>query len=167
MYPRHPEHLKTFDYIGPYRYFLTFCTHERRARFMKADAVRLVHEQILRAASDNGFAVLAYCYMPDHLHLLVDGRTDTCDCKRFISLAKQFSGYYFQQATGERLWQRYGFEKTLRGEHASVSVARYIVENPIRAGLVNNALEYPFAGSDAYSLESIIDAVQLGRGWRK
>jgi len=35
----YPEHLPTFDYIGVYRYFLTFCTHERRRHFTEEDHV--------------------------------------------------------------------------------------------------------------------------------
>ena len=70
-----PGHLKTFDYIGLHRYFLTFCTHDRRKRFVDAQRVNVVREQILRAASDESFAVIAYCFMPDHAHLLVEARS--------------------------------------------------------------------------------------------
>ena len=73
--PRQPQHLRVFDYIGFHAYFLTFCTFERSPVFITADAVALVLEQISRAARDCSFAVLAYCFMPDHVHLLVEGRS--------------------------------------------------------------------------------------------
>ena len=66
---------------------------------------------------------------------------------------------------GQRLWQRYGFERTLRSNDATLSVARYIVENPIRAGLVERIHDYPFLGSSVYSLDEILDAVQLCTEW--
>lgn len=146
MFPGRPEHLQTFDYLGLHRYFLTFCTFERRRLFTTAERVDLVRTQILRASSDEGVAVIADCYMPDHLHLLVEGQTDASDCRRFISRAKQFSGFYFQKQFRERLWQRYGYERVLRGEEGTLSVARYIIENPVRAGLVKNVTDYPFTG---------------------
>jgi len=43
--------------------------------------------------------------MPDHLHQLVHGRALTSDAKRFILLAKQYSGYYYKKAFKQRLWQ--------------------------------------------------------------
>jgi len=54
-----PGHLKTFDYIGLYRYFLTFCTDHRQKRFVNNDSVHLVLSQIARAAADEQFAIPA------------------------------------------------------------------------------------------------------------
>ena len=69
----YPRHLPAFDYRGPHRYFLSFCTADRHFAFAEAAAVYLVRGQFLRAADRHLFAVLAYCFMPDHLHLLVEG----------------------------------------------------------------------------------------------
>jgi putative transposase len=100
VFTNRPDHLKAFDYLGPYRYSLTFCTHERRRAFIEAPVVGLAREQILRAATEQAFAVIAYCFMPDHLHLLVEGTSDSSDCRRFISRAKQYSGFYTYQRSG-------------------------------------------------------------------
>ena len=160
-----PAHLKTFDYLGLHQYFLTFCTYERRRLFLESDAVVAVRTQIQRAASDQRFALIAYCYMPDHVHMLVEGQADDSDCRQFISRAKQYSGFHYKAAFGQRLWQRYGYERTLRSDEASISVARYILENPIRARLVQGIDEYPFSGSSVYSIEQILEAVQLDGDW--
>jgi putative transposase len=152
--------LSNFSYIGQYRYSLTFCTNERRALFISDAPVQLVRSQILRAATEEPFAITAYCYMPDHLHLLVEGRTTTSDCKRFISRAKQYSGFYYKKEFRSRLWQRYGFERVLREHEPTLVVARYILNNPIRAGLVQRVEDYPYVGSEVYSLSELIEAVQ-------
>jgi len=161
----YPEHLKTFDYLGLHQYFLTFCTHKRARLFTKADAVEVVLTQISRASAEQHVALIAYCFMPDHVHLLVEGQSDNSDCRRFIARAKQYSGFYYQAAFGCRLWQQYGYEHVLRSEEAAVSVARYILENPVRAGLVVAVQDYPFSGSSLYSLEQLLDAVQLRNRW--
>src|SRR5262249_43836589 len=44
--------------------------------FVEPSRVEIVLKQILRAAADEGFEIIAYCFMPDHLHLLVEARTD-------------------------------------------------------------------------------------------
>ena len=160
-----PERLQTFDYLGPYRYFLTFCTDRRRPVFVEDDRVELVLAHILRAAGNCGFVVLAYCFMPDHVHLLIEGRTEDADCRRFIARAKQFSGFHFKRRFGYALWQRYGFERTLRDRDATLSVARYIVENPLRAGLVQRVADYRYVGSAVYTLGEICDAVQMHDEW--
>ena len=107
-------------------------------------------------------AVVAYCFMPDHLHLLVQGLTAESDCRRFISRAKQYSGFYYAEEYGVRLWQRYGFERVLREHEPTMVVARYILENPLRAGLAQRVDEYPYVGSLVYSLSALIEAAQFG-----
>jgi REP element-mobilizing transposase RayT len=97
--------------------------------------------------------------MPDHLHLLVTGEQANSDCRGFIARSKQFSGYYYQKQFGHRLWQRYGYEHVLRTEEGTLSVARYILENPLRAGLVRDVRQYPFVGLSIYSVEQILDAL--------
>jgi putative transposase len=111
---RSPGHLQTFGYVGLYRYALTFSCHNKERRFERASAVDLVLSQIRRAADEERFAVSAYCFMPDHLHLLVEARDTTSNGLKFIKRAKQFSGFYYKQKYHEPLWQRYCYEHVLR-----------------------------------------------------
>jgi REP element-mobilizing transposase RayT len=96
----------------------------------------------------------------------VEGQSDDSDCRRFIARAKQYSGFHFQAVFGRRLWQRYGYEHVLRDDEAPVSVARYILENPVRAGLVAAVQDYPYSGSSVYSLEQLLEAVQMNEQWQ-
>ena len=165
MLTGNPGHLKSFDYTGLYRYFLTFCTESRQKLFTSARAVDLVMSQIVRAATDESFSIVAYCFMPDHVHLLVEAGAEVSDCRRLIKRAKQFSGFYYTKTFGERLWQRYGFERVLRSDEATLVVARYILENPLRAGLVTRVEDYPFAGSRVYALAEILAATADLPAW--
>lgn len=162
--PHYPRHLSGFDYRGFQRYFLTFCTFERDRHFVEAVSVSLVGDQILRVATEQHVAIIAYCFMPDHLHLVVEGTDKDADLKTFVARAKQFSGFYFRQKTGHRLWQRYGFERVLRADEDTASVVKYVIENPLRAGLVNTPLDYPFCGG-VYSREALLDYISQAGEW--
>src|SRR3954468_11480031 len=156
MRPNQRSPLRSFDYLGLYRYFLTFCTDRRHPHFTDAVNVSMALSQISRAAREYQFAILAYCFMPDHLHLLVEGLADGSDCRAFIKAAKQYSGFYFVKRGGDKLWQRYGYDRVLRDEEATVDVARYIVQNPVRAKLVDDPRAYPFVGSAIYTIDEIL-----------
>lgn len=160
-----PGHLKQFDYRGFHRYFLTFCTYDRKRQFVEPGTVEIVLAQVLRAAEQERFAILAYCFMPDHVHLLVEGESENAECLRFIARAKQFSGFHFLKHAGTRLWQRYGFERALRSEEDTLAVARYIFENPVRAGLVSAPEEYAHSGSARYSIAAILGACGYDPQW--
>jgi putative transposase len=156
MHTNYP-HLATFSYVGIQRYSLTFCAFDRRHVFVDDGTVKLAAKQFLRAAEDQGFNVIAYCFMPDHVHLVVEGVRDDSDLKQFIARAKQFSGYCFSRTHGGHLWQRYGYERVLRAEEATRAVVRYILENPVRAGLTDDVRKYPHVGSSLYSREDLIE----------
>ncbi len=96
--------------------------------------------------------------MPDHLHLLVEGTSDDSDGKRFIRAFKQYSGYYYSQKCHGTLWQRYGFEHVLRDDETTVAVVKYILGNPVRAGLAATIEGYPFVGSLVYQLRDLINS---------
>jgi REP-associated tyrosine transposase len=75
-----------FDYRGVRRYSLTICTYARAHVFNHEGIVQSVLGEIERVAEAEHFRVLAYRFMPDHLHLLVEGESDTADLRRFVKL---------------------------------------------------------------------------------
>lgn len=160
MFTGRPERLRGFPYTGYQQYFLTFCTFERRLYFASPPIVATTLSEILRAGDHEQFAFIAYCFMPDHLHLLIDGRRDDADARSFIARAKQFSGFRFSREHDRaRLWQRYGYERVLRRDDDTLAIARYILENPVRAGLTSDASSYPFSGSTTCPIACILDAM--------
>ena len=100
--------------------------------------------------------------MPDHVHLLASGESPQSDFKRFVSRAKQVTGFQFAARTGTRLWQRYSWERVLRDDEQTPVVVRYILENPVRAGLVREAREYPHAGSLVLTLDELLEFCRAG-----
>ena len=150
-----------FEYRGFYRYFLTFCTAGRCPVFFGHEAVGAILSLIRQCAEREQFALVAHCFMPDHAHLLVRGLSPASDLRRCVHDAKQRSGYYFRRRTGRMLWQAGYYDHVLRDEEESLPVVRYIMENPVRAGLATGMGEYPFCSSDEYSTEAVIECLQL------
>ena len=153
-----PRRLAAFSYIGLARYFLTFCTRNRRRVFFDEVIVGMTMLEFRQAADREEFAILAYCVMPDHSHLLVEGATHRSDFRRFVKRAKQQSGAAYALRHGAPLWQEGYYERVLRRDEDVGDIARYILWNPVRAGLVRTPAEYPYIGSDVWSIEELIEA---------
>ena len=100
--------------------------------------------------------------MPDHLHLLLEGETVDSDADAYVSHAKQASGYWFSREYGERLWQKSSWDRVLRSNEHPWEVIRYMFDNPVRAGLVERAIDYPYSGSLVYEREELFDAMVTG-----
>ena len=135
-----------FDYVGTYRYALTVCTHARRSTFINAEIAAAVLGEIELAAAIEQFDILAYCFMPDHVHLLAQGKSDTSDLQRFVKRWKQRTAFRYARSHGRRLWQTGYFDHVLRQEEETNRHILYVLGNPIRAGLAKTIGEYPYAG---------------------
>ena len=160
----YPPHWAAFSYIGRHYYSLTFVTLGRAPLFVTRATVDCLRTQNLRACHENQFAVIAYCFMPDHLHLVVSGEADNADCKAFIKAAKQYSGYYCRRRDGRKLWERYGHDRVIRDERELAMTVRYILANPVRAGLVHHPREYPFLGSEKYTVDELLQWCEYDKG---
>ncbi len=154
-----PPRIEGFDYLGPYRYFVTFCTFDRRDVFSDIETAQFVLLQFCRTSRRRKFAILAYCLMPDHAHLLVEGTSPHSDFRRFMKSLKQSSGQTYAADAKRSLWQEGYYDHVLRDDDDVKQIARYIIENPVRAGLVRMPLEYPFVGSDIWKLEELIGSL--------
>ena len=119
--------------------------------------MRLVREQFLRAERESGFDNIAYCFMPDHVHKVMKASTSSSDAKEYIKRAKQYSGFYYSKQFGTRLWQRYGYDRVALRDDEPRAWVRYVIENPVRAGLVATAEDYPFTGSSLYTMKELIE----------
>ena len=150
-----PKRLPHVSYVGKARYFLTFCVRDRREAFKDADRAQSALTQFQHTAAKQRFAILAYCLMPDHAHLLVEGLDEKSDLRRFAKLAKQRSGAIHKRTTGERLWQDGYFERVLRDDDSGRESARYIVNNPVRKALVATPRDYPHVGSSSWTIEEL------------
>ena len=151
-----PPRLEGFEYRGRFAYFLTFCAYKRRAVFVDATLAVMVVRQILLAAKRFDFAVFAYCVMPDHAHLLVRGKSDEANLQRFSKRAKQSSAQIYRRCAQQPLWQEGYYDRVVRPEEDVSGIARYIIENPVRAGLVTSAKDYSFLGSELWSVDEIL-----------
>ncbi|MBZ5558229.1 MAG: transposase [Acidobacteriia bacterium] len=161
MGTKRPPRIKGISYVGASAYFLTICAVNRSRPFVEPGCASAVCEQFLRTASAYRFAVDAYCLMPDHFHALVEGLADNSDFRRFVAMFKQRTSFEHRRATGLILWQEGYFERVLRTEEPRLAVAAYIVNNPIRAGLCKSIEQYPFTGSNRYTLNELAEAVQF------
>jgi putative transposase len=156
---KHPRRLDSADYLGYRAYSLTICTYNRTRPFIDAVTVDLILLQFLRTAIDERCEILAYCFMPDHVHIVLIAHAENSDLQRFVRLAKQRSGFVFTRTTGLRLWQESYFDRTIRKVEDLPAVVEYIIRNPLRVGLVAAPVEYAYWGSQRYSREELLEYI--------
>jgi REP element-mobilizing transposase RayT len=73
----------------------------------------------------------------------------------FVKRFKQATGWWFRnrhlagslKASPTSLWQKSYHDHVVRSEEDLLQIAKYIVGNPARSGLVESTADYPFSGS--------------------
>jgi REP-associated tyrosine transposase len=139
-----PDH-----YLGQSIYFVTLGTENRATFFSHLPTGHWVLEKLLTMAAESSFRLHAYCAMPDHLHFLVEGLSDSSDLVKFVDGFKQRTAFEFSKKHGKRLWQRRYYDHILRPNDAIEDVACYIWWNPVRKGLCVEPNVYPLSGSQS------------------
>ncbi len=88
---------------------------------------------------------LAYVVMPDHIHWLLHLRGGVM-LHEVVRRLKGRSARRLNMArtSPSRIWQKSFHDHALRAEEDIEGVANYLIQNPIRAGLVRDLDEYPF-----------------------
>ena len=162
----HPVRLKSFAYTGRHHYFLTFCTDRRRPVFQDPAHVAILSTQLPRCADAESMAVDVYCVMPDHVHLLIKGQREDADMRRFMHALKQHTGWEYRKLRNKPLWQGSYYDHVLRPEEGTASVMSYIVNNPVRAGLVTAPADYPFWDSLTQTREGLLKFIEGAGEWR-
>jgi REP element-mobilizing transposase RayT len=126
-------------------YLVTTVTDDRIRYFEDVDAARAAARCFEDAALLRDARMLAWVLMPDHAHLLVQlGLAGGLD--GLVNRIKSASARQANRTLGRggRLWAPAFHDHALRAEEDLQHVARYVVANPLRAGLVERVGDYPY-----------------------
>lgn len=140
--------LKDFDYSQPnYVYFITICAAESQKPFLSEKIASVIAESIDFLRSKKNVLVFAYCLMPDHLHLLVSLPEKSESLSKIVGDFKSYTTKIYRDQTNQyRLWQRGFYDHIVRKQEDLKEMALYILNNPVREGLVRNSEDYKYCG---------------------
>ena len=126
-------------------YLATVVTQQRQPLFADINAGRFVVREMMQVVRGGYAGSLAFVVMPDHVHWLfslADHRT----LSSVVGAVKRHSARKINTeyaSDGRQIWQRGFHDHALRRDEDVVRVARYVVANPLRAGLVKRVGDYP------------------------
>ena len=146
-FPRKNIRLSPENYSGKRLYFLTICTQDRRPILREGNVVAAILTTLRELASRHDFAIHAYCFLPDHMHLLCESLSQGCRMLDFVSRFKQQTAFEHRQKFGASLWQPKFYDHILRRSDSMDDVAWYIWLNPVRKALCTDPKSFPFSGS--------------------
>lgn len=142
-----PQRNNRISYTGRATYLVTAATRDRCKAFLDIEFGRLCEGLLKEHSARERFDILAYCLMPDHVHLVATGCEVDSDLRRLMARWKQATGFAWSHLGRGRLWQEGYWDRLARFDEPIAEMERYVRDNPVRAKLVTKAADYPLIGS--------------------
>jgi putative transposase len=142
---KHPIHLDVHDRRDtPLIVYLTVCAKRRKPILASSEA----HALLIDAwRSAKMWQVGRYVIMPDHVHLFcAPSESETQPLLQWIKYWKSAVARTWANRVESPIWQRHFWDTQLRKNESYDQKWQYVVENPVRAGLVTKPEDWPYQG---------------------
>lgn len=127
-------------------FVVTICVKPRRSVFVNANVNERIVSFLMQVQAEGHWGVHLYCLMPDHLHLVV--RLSVAGLPRAVRFFKGRTATWWRKSgDGRSLWQSGYFDHLIRSEESLDEKCQYVLENPVRAGLVTSPEDYAWSGA--------------------
>jgi putative transposase len=137
------RHLKIENGID----FITTCAINRKKVFLNYNTADILFDTIIHCRTEGWCYLFGFAIMPDHLHIALSPRDKTVP--QIMQSIKVFSSKHINEinkACGA-IWQRGYRDFQIFKPETCIQKLRYIEANPVRAGLVDDPLKYPYSSA--------------------
>lgn len=144
------KHLSRLSHvwINNPRYFVTICTHKRNPILAEERVSEILRREWNGAWDRHGWAVGSYVVMPDHVHFFCTDGERGVTLSKFVGSWKEWTSKAIKSECNidGSIWQKGFFDHLLRSDESYSEKWAYVRDNPIRAGFVRCAEDWPFVG---------------------
>ena len=108
----------------------------------------MVHELLIRSwQRANLWIVGRYVIMPDHIHLFcAPAAHEFPPLKKWVQYWKAMASLRWPNPADQPIWQQDYWDTQLRQGDSYTEKWHYVINNPVRAGLVEKSEDWPFQG---------------------
>jgi REP element-mobilizing transposase RayT len=144
------KRLKRLDriWVTNPRYFITVCVDGRKPVLAQQAVVDVLVSEWSSAMERHNWAVGSYVVMPDHVHFFCTDTEAGVVLSSFIGKWKEWTSKRLKRECGITgfSWQKGFFDHLLRSPESCSEKWDYVRMNPVRAGLVEHADDWPYSG---------------------
>jgi len=151
---------KRRDFVEGTYYHVTSRTNNKIEIFSGGVGRKMILVVLEEAKEKYKFRLANFCIMPTHIHLLIqpDPAASLSSIMHWIKLHSAKSWNFIQKTT-DHVWGNRYFARPIKDDHDFEVVMNYIDQNPIEAGLVKTASQWPASGAfyRAHNIPDLVD----------
>lgn len=135
--------------------------NRRQRVFFSDDDYRHYKRLLAPAIASSGCKVLAYCLMPNHVHLVIVPRQEDSLRQLFSEAHRRYTRLInFREGWRGHLWQE-RFHSFVMDERYLLAAVRYVELNPVKAQLCRSAEDWPWSSARAHLARVDDDLVRV------
>ena len=126
-------------------YLITVCCNNREKPFLDCHAAQALSLTLHNVLKDKQSKILAWVVMPDHMHLALQLAGEET-LARTMNRINSCSAIAVNRVLNRhaQVWQGAYHDHALRDEEQLHAAIKYLISNPIRAGMVEKLGDYPY-----------------------
>ena len=135
-------------------YFITTCADNRKPLLACREVADVLLDVWRESSARYGWEIGAYVIMPDHVHFFCRATAKARSLSSFVGQWKEWTSKRIVHGLGysSPVWQREFFDHVLRTSESYGEKWNYVRDNPVRAGLVARAEDWPYHGHVDFQL---------------
>ena len=108
----------------------------------------LVEESLLHSDGER-YQLLAWCLMPNHVHVVIDMLERHASLGTIVRSWKSFTARRANEQLGRSgpFWHSDYFDRYMRNEDQLNRTIEYVEQNPVKAGLVGTSVDWPWSSA--------------------
>lgn len=149
-------HLSGFNYASSTDlFFVTICTANKQPYFSDPKISNEIVNELEYRRITREIRLFCYCIMPDHIHLLISleenyikkrGAFGERTLQNWVSAFKRYTSRVLGKMYDVKpLWQQNFYDHVIRRDESLIEICQYILNNPVRKGMVSIWEEYPYS----------------------
>ena len=151
------NHRLTAEYYqGETSVAYTLCVKDSKELFIQPEIVAVFTYYLRDSIANADCIIPAYCFMPDHQHVIVTGISGYADTRKMVARYKQKTGYWMSKNLPHMAWQKDFYDHIIRKNEDVSRHVKYVLDNPVRKGLAKSWRDYPYKGSLGCDMENIL-----------
>ena len=143
----HKHRLILENYRGRVRVAFALCVEGRKLLFTNAEVCDIFLGILREMGTKHDCLNWVYVFMPDHVHLIMEGKNEDTDLWKMIVEFKQKTGFWLSRNCQDISWQKSFYDHLLRTEDELKRQIIYVLDNPVRKKIVHEWREYKYSGS--------------------
>ena len=116
-------------------------------KWLQIEQIANIIKEAIHYRDKKEYNLFSYCIMPNHVHVVLENNNQNKSFYRVMQSLKRYTARKSNEVLGisdKPFWHHESYDHIVRDERELERIIKYIIYNPVKAGLVNNIKDWKY-----------------------